>query len=595
MITDGIVAIAFNDDQIATLIWYSTLIIGGIPVVAKTVIGLVKGKLAADVIATLAIITAIATDEAFAEIIIVLMQTGGEAIDDYVFRRASSSLEELISRSPRIARRKSGNVVEEVSIDKVHVGDVLTVRPRDLVPVDGKVIEGVAEIDESAVTGEPMPVTKMPGDQLLSGTINVGSAFDMVATRIGSESQYSRIAESVRKAQSEKSSIQRIADKYAIWFTPLTVAVSVTSYIATRNVDILLAVLVVATPCPLILATPLAVISGINKVAKENIIVKSGSAMEQIGRAKVSIFDKTGTLTYGIPNFTGVIIFDGDEEEILKVPASLEQFSSHPVATALDNEGKKRFGELFSVSDFKENPGRGVEGVVLGKRVAMGSQMFIESIIHECLNSEINRVIIEQKIGSSLFSFVAINGQLKGAILFDDKLREGVHLFSRELKELGVEKTVMLTGDSQTNAAIIANEAGIEELKANLLPDQKMDAVKSLTKEYESSIMVGDEINDAPALATSTTGIAMGAHGTGISSEATDVVLLVDDVTMVATAMRVSQRMIRIAKQSIFIGMGGSIMMILASFGYIAPAEGAILQEILDVAVIMNALRVRAG
>lgn len=267
MVAGGILIVVFKNYDLAKLIWYATLIIGGIPVVAKTIMGIARGKLAADIIATLAIITAIVTDEAFAGIIIVLMQTGGEAIDDYGFRKASSSLEELISRSPRVARRKSGNIVEEVEISKVKIGDRLTVRPGDLLPVDGNVIEGIAEIDESAVTGEPMPVSKISGGQLLSGTVNIGSAFDMVATRIGSESQYSRIVESVRRAQSEKSSIQRIADKYAIWFTPLTIAISVSSYLMTRNVDILLAVLVVATPCPLILATPLAVISGINRVA----------------------------------------------------------------------------------------------------------------------------------------------------------------------------------------------------------------------------------------------------------------------------------------------------------------------------------------
>ncbi len=596
LVAGGILIVVFKNYDLAKLIWYATLIIGGIPVVAKTIMGIARGKLAADIIATLAIITAIVTDEAFAGIIIVLMQTGGEAIDDYGFRKASSSLEELISRSPRVARRKSGNIVEEVEISKVKIGDRLTVRPGDLLPVDGNVIEGIAEIDESAVTGEPMPVSKISGGQLLSGTVNIGSAFDMVATRIGSESQYSRIVESVRRAQSEKSSIQRIADKYAIWFTPLTIAISVSSYLMTRNVDILLAVLVVATPCPLILATPLAVISGINRVAKENIIVKSGSAMEQIGKARVAIFDKTGTLTLGIPTFTSVITFNGDEEEMLKMAASIEQFSSHPVAVAIASEGKKRFGELFPVSDFVENPGRGVEGIVQGKRISLGSQAFIESIINEQLSPHNCPVIQDPKRGGSLVSFIAIDGELKGAILFADKLREGVTSFIRELQYLGIRKTVMLTGDSPTNAEVIAREAGIEEFEANLLPDQKVDAVKKLTDEYESSIMVGDGINDAPALATSTIGVAMGAHGTGISSEAADVVLLVDDVTKVATAMKVSQWMLHIAKQSIFFGMGGSIiMMIVAGFGYIAPAEGAIFQEILDIVVILNALRVRTG
>jgi heavy metal translocating P-type ATPase len=594
LLIGGILTVIFGDPLLGKWVWYATVIIGGLPVVAKTAISVSKRKFSADIIASLAIITAILTDEAFAGIIIVLMQTGGEAIEDYGFRRASSSLEELISRAPRMARRKLNSIVEEVKIEDVKVGDILMVRPGDLVPVDGQVNEGVAALDESAVTGEPMPVTKKVGDQLLSGTVNVGSAFEMLATRVSSESEYSKIVDLVRRAQSEKSAIQRIANRYAVWFTPLTVLVAVLSYALSRNVDTLLAVLVVATPCPLILATPIAVISGVNRAAKAGVIVKSGSAMEQIGRGRVAIFDKTGTLTYGTPDFTQVITFEGEEDEMLKIAASLEQLSSHPVAVAIAREGRRRFGELLQVTDFMENPGRGVEGRINGKHIAVGSQTFIETSIHKTLNRELYPILQGRKREGSLVSFIAIDHVLTGVILFTDKLREGVPQFIRELKELGIKETVMLTGDSYANAEVIADEAGVGEFEANLLPSQKVAAVRKLTEKYKSSIMVGDGINDAPALATATIGIAMGAHGTGISSEAADVVLLVDDVTRVGAAIAIGQRMLKIAKQSIFFGMGGSIvMMIIASFGYIAPSEGAILQEILDIAVILNALRVR--
>jgi heavy metal translocating P-type ATPase len=594
LVTGAILVLFFGSPDLAKWVWYATLITGGLPVITKTVIGISKRKFAADIIASLAIVTAILTDEAFAGIIIVLMQTSGEAIDDYGFRKASSSLEELISRAPRVARRKSSNITEEVKIEDVKKGDVLSVRPGDLVPVDGEIAEGLAELDESSVTGEPLPVTRNPGEEILSGTVNVGSAFEMIATRISSESQYSKIVEMVRSAQSQKSTIQRMADRYAIWFTPLTVIISVSSYLITRSVDTLLAVLVVATPCPLILATPLAVISGVNRAAKEGIIVKSGLAMEQIGKGQVVIFDKTGTLTYGTPNFTGIIAFDGDEDEILKVAASLEQLSSHPVAVTIAKEGVRRFGEFLPVEEFEESAGRGVRGRIRGKDVVIGSQKFIESIIQDPINSIRYPFIKESKLGSSLISFIAIDGVLRGELLFTDRLRPGVPRFIQELKNLGIKKTVMLTGDSYVNAEVIAREAGVDEFEANLLPGEKVDSVRNLTKEYGSSIMVGDGINDAPALATATIGVAMGAHGTGISSEAADVVLLVDDVTKLGNEMAISQGMLRIAKQSIFFGMGGSlVMMLIASFGYIVPAEGAIFQEILDVAVILNALRVR--
>lgn len=591
-----IITLLFRNNELARWLWFATLIVGGLPVIARTITGMSKGKFAVDIIATLAIAVAIFTDEAFAGLIIVLMQTGGEAIDDYGFRKASSSLEQLVSRSPRIARRKIKFGFEEVRIDNVQINDILLVRPGDIVPVDGQVTEGVAEIDEAAITGEPLPVTKNTGDQLLSGTVNVGTAFEMEATKISSESQYSKIVDMVRKAQSEKSAIQRIADKYALWFTPLTVAISITAYLITRSEDTLLAVLVVATPCPLILATPLAVISGVNRAAKESIIVKSGSAMEQIGMSRVAIFDKTGTLTHGIPRFKQVIAFNGNEERLLRTVSSLEQLSAHPIAVAVAKEGKRRFKEFLPVINFRETPGRGVEGIIQGKHVAVGSQIYIEPIIHGSIDPKLYPILRDTKKVGSLISYVAEDNVLTGVIVFTDELRDGVHKFVKGLKKFGIEETVMLTGDSKINAEIIAREAGIRNFGVNLLPSQKVEEVRKLTDQYKTSIMVGDGINDAPALATATVGVAMGAHGTGISSEAADIVLLVDDVTRVGTAIAISQRMLRITKQSIFFGMGGSIiMMVIASFGYIVPAQGAILQEILDIVVILNALRARGG
>ena len=594
MVLGGIAALVSPGSDMARLIWYVTLVVGGAPVVVKTVRGIIHGRFAADIVAMLAIVTAILTDEALAGAVIVLMQTGGEAIDDYGFRRASSSLEELVARAPRTAIRKRNETLEEVRVEDVMVGDLLVVRPGDLVPVDGTVESGTAEIDESALTGEPLSRTKAAGSVLLSGSVNMGSAFEMRASRISQESQYSKIVELVREAQIEKPPIQRLADRYAVWFTPVALAIAGLSLALTNSVDAFLAVLVVATPCPLILATPLAVISGVNRAARENIIVKSGAAIEQVGRGRVVIFDKTGTLTYGTPTISRVASLDGNGDEVLKLAASVEQFSSHPVALALSREGKERFSELMGVSDFRESPGQGAQGMVDGKRVAVGSQMFVERLVGRTLGHQAEAILKEAKGRGNLVSFVSIDGVPAGAIVFSDQLRPGVPGMIQRLRELGVEETVMLTGDNVTNAETIAREAGVGKAAANLLPGDKAAEVKRLTAEYGISVMVGDGINDAPALATATVGVAMGAHGTGISAQAADIVLLVDDVTKVGDGIAIGQRMLHVAKQSIYFGMGGSfILMGVASLGYIQPAAGAVMQEVLDVVVILNALRVR--
>ena len=578
----------------AKWVWYGTLVLGGVPVAAKTLSGMVKRKFAADVVATLAIVTAILTDEAFAGVIIVMMQTGGEAIDDYGFRRASSSLEELIARAPRLARRRNKDTLVEVKVEEVKIGDTLVVRPGDLIPVDGSVRSVTASVDESALTGEPVPRVKKEGEQLLSGSVNVGAPFDMVATRVSGESQYARIVDLVRKAQGDRPPIERLADRYAVWFTPVTVMIAAASLVATRSVDAFLAVLVVATPCPLILATPLAVISGVNRAARESIIVKSGAAIEQIGKGRVVIFDKTGTLTYGTPVIDRVISFDGNPDVLLKLAASVEQLSSHPVAISMAREGRERFGELLPATDFQEHPGQGVEASVEGRRIVLGSQRLVEGAIGKRFDSKAEEVLSEAQLKGSLVSFMAVGGRPAGIITFRDQLRPGVPSLVQRLRDLGVAQSVMLTGDSVVNAGTIAREAGITKVEANLLPEEKVREVKRLTEEYRTSIMVGDGINDAPALATATVGVAMGAHGTGISAEAADIVLLVDDVTKVGDGIMIGQRMLRIAKQSIFFGMGGSfVLMGIAAFGYIQPAIGAVMQEVLDVVVILNALRAR--
>lgn len=592
----GGLALISGRPDIARLAWYATLIIGGAPVVFHTIRGMMRGKFAADLVAMLAIVTAIIFDEAFAGVIIVLMQTGGEALDDYGFRRASSSLEALIARAPRTAHRKMNGTIEELDVKDVRVGDNLLVRPGDLVPVDGAVLANPADVDESALTGEPLPRTKDVGEKVLSGSINVGHAFEMRAEKVSGESQYSRIVELVRVAQEKKPPIQRLADRYAIWFTPITLIVAAFGWVMTQSVDTVLAVLVVATPCPLILATPLAVISGINRAAKDGIIVKSGAAIEQLGKGRVVIFDKTGTITYGTPAIERVIPFGSREDEVLNKAASVEQLSSHPVAISLARLGKEKFGELSIPTNFRETPGQGVEADLNGEHLVIGSQHFCETRGGRGFDAASSSALTEEQAMGRLVSYIAIDGRPAGAIVFNDHVRAGVPMMIQRLRELGVEQTVMLTGDNKANANAVAKVTGIAMVEANLLPGEKVEAVKKLAQQYGTAIMVGDGINDAPALASASVGVAMGAHGTGISAEAADVVLMVDDVTKVFDGIAIGQRMLHVAKQSIGFGLGASFtLMIIASFGYIQPAVGAILQEFIDIAVILNALRARWG
>ena len=580
-------ALHFHQPALARWVWLATLIGGGTPLVWRTLRGMVQGKFASDVVAMLAIITAVVMDQAFAGVIIVLMQAGGEALESYSLGRASSSLDQLLARAPRMAHRKTGGELAEVEVVSVHPGEILVVRPGDLIPVDGTLLSTQADVDESALTGEPISRGKDLGDALLSGSVNTGGAFEMRADKVSADSQYSKIVQLVRQAQDEKPPLQRLADRYAVWFTPLTLVMCGIGWWVTGEARTILSVLVVATPCPLILAVPVAVISAINRAAGRGIIVKGGTALEQIAGAQAFVFDKTGTLTLGTPVVEAVIPFDGlTPGEILHAAGSVEQLSSHLLGRTLAAAAQAG-GPLTLPTGFQEVPGRGVEADVDGQHVLVGSPRFLKERIGSAGPAQ-------NGAAGALEAYVAVGGKASGVIRLNDGLRPGVDTMLLRLKEMGVRHTVMLTGDNAANGTAIGAKIGLDEVKANLLPEDKVKALQELKARYEPIVMVGDGINDAPALATATVGVAMGAHGTGISAEAAGIVLLVDDVTKVADAMEIGKRMVRIAKQSIGVGLGLSFAcMVAAVFGKIPPVTGALLQEVIDVAVILNALRAR--
>ncbi|MFI5038283.1 MAG: heavy metal translocating P-type ATPase, partial [Solirubrobacterales bacterium] len=487
----------------------------------------------------------------------------------------SSIWQDGFRRAPHVARRRRGESVEEIPAEQVAVGDLLVIPTGDVLPVDGTVSDREALIDDATITGEPLPSRHGIGEVLLSGSINVGPPFELQAIRRSTESQYAQIVELVRSAQERKPPIQRLADRYALWFTPLALAVALLGWFLTADPDVALAVLVVATPCPLIIATPVAVIGAVNRAADRGLVVKSGGAIEEIGRSRVVIFDKTGTITSGRPEVERVILLGKrfDVEQLLLLAASLEQRSSHPLAGAIVRRARSVNRPVPVAAEVEEIPGAGVGGIADGHRVVVGQSSLVRARLGIGAESEGTGRIPPSETRGRMLSYIAVDGEIAGAILFADRLRPGVPEMVSRLGELGVERVTMLTGDSRANAEEIAQAAGIPEYHAELSPQAKVAQVDLYRRQYGSALMVGDGVNDAAALAAASVGIAMGARGAGISAEAADVVLLVDDVTRVPEGIVLGQRMVRIARQGIIFGLGASfVLMAIAASGHILPA-----------------------
>jgi heavy metal translocating P-type ATPase len=579
----------FHSPETTRCIWLATLALGGAPLVWRTLRGLARGDFALDLIATLAIVTALVMDQYFAGVVIVLMQTGGEALERDSLGRASSALNALIRRAPHTAHRRAGEGFSEIPASQVRVGDELLVRPGDLVPADGVLISEAAEVDESSLTGEPLARLKHAGDGLMSGSANAGGAFRMRASREAAESQYARIITLVQQAEEDRPPMVRMADRYAAWFTPLTLAMCAFGWALTRDVRTILAVLVVATPCPLLLAVPVAVIGAVNRAARANIIVKGGTALEQIADAEAFLFDKTGTLTVGRPVLDEVVTFGAmSRAELLRIAGSAESQSSHPVAQAVVAAASEA-GPLPTPAACVEVPGRGAVATLDGQTVLVGSKQLMVERTGAAGPPD-------PETPGALVAYVAVAGEPVGLLRLADRLRSGVEGMVADLRAAGIRHIALLTGDNALNARAVGEAIHADEVFGDLLPEEKTQTVREAVSRYGSAVMVGDGVNDAPALATATVGVAMGAHGTGVSAQAADIVLLEDDVTRVVEAVAIGRRMVRIARQSVFAGLGLSLgLMTMAAFGLIPPVTGALLQEGIDVAVILNALRARGS
>jgi heavy metal translocating P-type ATPase len=539
----------------------------------------------------LAIVTALLLGEPLAGLIVVLMQTGGEALERYAEGRASEAVRELEAAAPRLAHRIVAGEVTDVGAETVAVGDELLLRPGELLACDAVVTEGRSHVDASRLTGEPVPVSAQPGIHLSSGSLNLEGPLTVRVTAPASESQYARIVELVRTAQASKAPLQRLADRYAVWFTPVTLVVCAAAYLLSGDPTRVLAVLVVATPCPLILAAPVAIVGGINRAARHGIIFRHGTAVEQLGRVTIAVFDKTGTLTIGRPKVARVLTVDPfTVPELLRLAGSVEHGSGHLLARTLVQETVERGIVLPPGAHITEAPGQGVGGEVEGHSVTVGGWPFVVNR-HRAAEPAL-RALLAQTPGAGLRAYVAVDGRAAGLIEYADRLRPELAGFISRLKHLGVRRTVLLSGDDQTNATAVGKAVGIDEAHGDLLPEAKVACVQRLMKEGERVVMVGDGTNDAPALSSATVGIALAAGGGGISAEAADAVILTDDPTRLAEAIEISRRTLYVARQSIWVGLGlSTTAMAVASFGYIPPIAGAILQEIIDVAVILNALR----
>jgi heavy metal translocating P-type ATPase len=557
------------------------------------------GDVGVDAIALVSMAGALALQQYAAGAVIAVMLAGGNALEEAAGRRARRELATLVERAPRIAHRRRGSAVEEVPVDEVAVGDVVVVRAGEVIPVDGIVVGEIAVVDESALTGEPLPVAYARGATVRSGTANAGEAFEVRAVRPAAEGAYAALVRLVREAETARAPFVRLADRYAFVFLPVTGAVAGLAWALSGDPVRALSVFVVATPCPLILAAPIALISGVSRAARRGVIVKGGGVIERLGEVRTVLVDKTGTLTLGTPEVERVVTLDGiDCQELVRLAASLDQLSAHALAEALVHGAESRGEPLSFPEQVEERLGQGIEGRVDGRRVAVGSAAWLAERGYEGDLYRVARRLDGENGAGRAKILVGVEGKLAGAIVMADRPREDAPQLIEGLREAGVRRVAMVTGDRREVADPVGRHLGVDRVYAECSPEEKLDVVRSMQArpELRPVVMVGDGVNDAPALALADVGIAMGMAGATVASETADAVIVVDRVDRVAVAVRIGRRSLQIAKQSVLVGMGLSMAaMCFAALGFIAPVFGALLQEGIDVAVILNALRALRG
>lgn len=572
--------------DIARLVWFAGVVPALTALVVEILRSIGRGEVGLDIVAALSMTAALVFGETLAAAVVAVMYSGGTFLESYAEGRARREMHGLLSRVPRSATRHRNGGLEEVPLDEIAPGDRLLIRQGDVVPVDGTVASGTAFLDTSALTGESLPVRLARGADAMSGSTNAGEAFDLTATRPARDSTYAGIVRLVEEAQRSKAPMSRLADRWSLGFLAVTVAIAFAAWWFTGDPIRAVAVLVVATPCPLILAVPVALVAGLSRAAHFGVLIKGAGPLETMARVRTLILDKTGTLTDGRPQIVTIHSHDGmGEDDILRLAAALDQASKHPVAQAIVAAAKARGFTLPVPSEVAEIPGEGVLGHVEGRKVIVGGDDFVASRVGRPSAGH------PAMAAGSVLVAVAVDGHMAGYLVMSDPLREGAGAMLEGLRREGIGRILLATGDRADVAERVTEGLGFDGLRASLTPDQKVLLVLSERKRGPV-MMVGDGVNDAPALAAADVGVAMGARGAAASAEAADVVLLVDRIDRLGPGIEIARASRRIAVESVVAGIGLSVLgMIAAAYGYITPVQGAILQEVIDVAVILNALR----
>ncbi len=585
----GVVASVVGAADIARIVWVIGTVIGLVVSVVSTAIDIAHRRLSVDVIAILALAGALWIDEPLAGSLIAVMLATGVLLEARAAARAKRELDLLVRRAPRRARRRVGDQVSDIDVNEVNQGDQLIVANGEIVPVDGRLqTDGV--FDESALTGESVPVERIAGDEIRSGVVNAGRSVELTATATASDSSYAGIIRLVEEAQAGSADFVRAADRFAIAFVPLTLILAGVAWLVSGDPVRAVAVFVVATPCPLLLAAPIAIMSGLSRCSRAGVVVKGGAVLERLAAGRILLFDKTGTLTQGRPTVVEVVLADDRlrAEEFVSLAASLDQVSPHVLASAIVTHARGRGYELAMPEDVHEVTGYGLEGRVNGRNVRLGKARWI---VGDASPAWVRQVRRRAAFDGSLTVFVAIEDQPAGAFLLEDPIRPDAPRMIRHLRNVGIERTVLVTGDRAEVAESVARVVGIDSVAADRDPAEKV-AVLQAEAAGGSTIMVGDGVNDAPALAAADVGVALASRGASATSETADIVLTVDRVDALATAIDVAHRSRRIALQSVTVGMGLSLIaMVVAALGYLPPTIGALTQEVIDVLAIAIALR----
>jgi heavy metal translocating P-type ATPase len=563
-----------------------TMVFGGIPLVYELLVKLVKRQFGSDLLAGISIVTSVFLDQYLAGCLVILMLSGGEALEEYAIHSASSVLNALAKRVPSIAHRKQGSEIKDISLNEIAVGDIIQIFPNEISPVDGEVIEGHGIMDESYLTGEPFMMSKTPGSEVLSGSINGQSALTIRANKLPVDSRYAKIMEVMRASEQQRPNIRRLGDQLGAFYTPVAVGIAAIAWIMSGSATRFLAVLVVATPCPLLIAIPVAIIGSISLSARRGIIIKNPVVLEQIDQCRTMIFDKTGTLTYGEPKLTEQICAPGfQQKELLMLTASMERYSKHPLARAILLASEKEGIAIQEANEINEHPGDGMRGMVENKSIWITSRKkYLEEIPDDGSNLP--------PAGEGLECFVIIDGKFAAVYRFRDEPRtEGVSFIKHLIPKHHVVRVMLVSGDRESEVRYLANHVGITEVYAQKSPEEKLAIVQEETKKGKT-FYLGDGINDAPAMMAATVAVAAGQNS-DIASEAAGAVIMDSSLKKVDEFFHISRRMRSIALQSAVGGMATSIVgMFLASAGYLTPVAGAICQEIIDVLAVINALRV---